>query len=281
MISEYDLHSHSTASDGALSPAELVRQAAACGVKNLALTDHDTTAGLAEARATAEENGITLISGIELSVTWQQRCIHILGLNIDPDYAPLQEGIEGLRRMRIARAVEMGARLQKKGIENAYQGALQLAGEGMITRTHFARFLVDHGYADSFQNAFDRFLGAGKPGFVATRWTDLEEAIGWINGAGGTAVVAHPLRYKLSGAWLRRLLDAFKQGGGVGIEIVCGSSSSNDIRCAADAARRFDLLGSVGSDYHSPEKPWTQLGRLPPLPNSITPIWSVWPRHGH
>ncbi len=281
MISEYDLHAHSTASDGALSPAELVRQARACGVKNLALTDHDTTDGLAEARASAEENGITLIPGIELSVTWQQRCIHIIGLNIDPDYAPLQEGIVGLRNMRLSRAVEMGARLQKKGIENAYEGALQLAGKGMITRTHFARYLVDHGHAGSFQNAFDRFLGAGKPGFVVTRWTDLEEAIGWINGAGGTAVVAHPLRYKLTGAWLCRLLDAFKQCGGVGIEIVCGSSSGNDIRCAAEQARRFDLLGSVGSDYHSPEKPWIQLGRLPPLPNSITPVWSVWPRPRH
>jgi 3',5'-nucleoside bisphosphate phosphatase len=281
MISEYDLHAHSTASDGALSPAELVRQASACGVKNLALTDHDTTEGLAEAQAAAEENGITLIPGIELSVTWQQRCIHILGLNIDPDFAPLQKGIAELRKMRVSRAIEMGARLQKKGIEDAYEGALQLAGKGMITRTHFARYLLDRGHADSFQDAFDRFLGAGKPGFVATRWTDLEEAIGWINGAGGTAVVAHPLRYKLTGAWLRRLLDAFKQCGGVGIEIVCGSSSDNDIRSTADAARRFDLLGSVGSDYHSPEKPWIQLGCLPPLPNSITPIWSVWPRHGH
>lgn len=278
MISRYDLHSHSTASDGALTPQGLVQAALNQGLKNLALTDHDTTSGLEEARTAAEHTNLRLIPGIELSVTWQSRCIHILGLNIAAGHAPLQEGLARLQSMRTSRAMEMAKRLHKKGIENVYDAVKQLAGDGMITRTHFARHLVNRGHASSIQNAFDRFLGPGKPGFVSSQWAELEEAIRWITGAGGTAVIAHPLRYKLTGAWLRRLFDDFKRSGGMGIEVVCGNSSDNDIRDTAEKARRFDLFGSVGSDYHSPDQPWIQLGRLAPLPEGVRPIWSLWPQ---
>jgi predicted metal-dependent phosphoesterase TrpH len=281
MISEYDLHTHSTASDGSLTPSELVRQARQFGVRHLALTDHDSTAGLAEAEAAATSGGITLIAGIELSVTWCRHCIHILGLNIDPSNRRLQQGITAIQSLRVSRAREMGARLKKKGIEGAFQGALQLAGEGMLTRTHFARFLVNQGHVDTIQGAFDRFLGVDKPAYVAVRWAELEQALDWINDAGGTAVIAHPMRYRLSGAGLRRLLDAFKQCGGRGLEVVCGNSSDDLIRCAAEQARRFGLLGSVGSDFHGPEQTWIQLGRLAALPAGIQPVWSVWPQSGH
>ncbi|MEN8261024.1 MAG: PHP domain-containing protein [Pseudomonadota bacterium] len=276
MTSEYDLHCHSSASDGTLTPSELVRQAHAAGVKTLALTDHDTVAGIPEAVREAATTDMTLLAAIELSVTWRGKCLHLVGLNIDSAFEPLLRGIDKIQATRIDRAEQIARRLAKKGIEGASDAVNALADKGMITRTHFARFIVSQDKADSLQHAFDRYLSRGKPAYVPTIWATLEEAVGWIRGAGGIAVLAHPLRYKLSSNAMRKLLSAFKESGGQGIEVVCGRNNSGDIQTSAGHARRFNLAGSVGSDFHSPENPWIALGRLAPLPADITPVWSLW-----
>lgn len=280
MSSIYDLHSHSTASDGALSPSELVQKASEAGVKVLALTDHDTLAGLAEARRAARQCGLTLIDGVELSVTWQDQCFHIVGLNVNAHHEPLRQGIEHLQTIRVERAREMARCLAKRNIPGAYEAVVKMAGGGMITRTHFARYLVGQGYAKDVRSVFERFLVKGKPGYVPTQWAELEAAIGWIESAGGVAVLAHPLRYKLTGNKMRRLLAAFREAGGRGIEIVWGNSSAQDIQTCAAYARQFELAGSVGSDFHSPENSWLRLGRLAPLPSAIKPVWALWPDEG-
>lgn len=276
MISHYDLHCHSTASDGALEPEALVQLAAAAGVRQLALTDHDTVAGLAAARRAAQALEIELISGVEISVSWNRKCFHIVGLDIDPAGDRLTAGLARLQEIRRQRAEKMDASLAKHRIHGALDAVQAMAGKGMITRTHFARFLVANGYADSISGVFERYLVHGKPGYVATQWADLEEAIEWISQAGGAAVVAHPQRYQLTGSWLRRFLNAFQACGGLGIEVVCGNSTPAQITTCADYARRFRLMGSVGSDFHDPAFPWIGLGKLAPLPEGITPIWDYW-----
>ncbi len=273
----YDLHTHSTASDGAYAPAELVRQAASFGIDVLALTDHDSTAGVAEAHAAAVEAGIRLIPAVEVSVTWQSKTLHIVGLNIDPDHPPLREGLARLRTLRDERALEIGRRLDKHGIPGVFEAVSVLAGEGMVTRTHFAKYLAGLGLAGDVGDAFKRYLAHGKPGHVPTHWTDLEVAIAWIRGAGGAAVIAHPRRYKFTGSWLRRLVVEFREMGGVGIEVACGTAPPGDVQATADLARRFDMLASIGSDFHSPDNVWPKLGRLPPVPVGLTPVWSLWP----
>ncbi|MGZ8214250.1 MAG: PHP domain-containing protein, partial [Methylosarcina sp.] len=210
----HDLHCHSTASDGALSPKELVQRARQQGVTTLALTDHDTTAGLAEARAAAAEAGIQLINGIELSTTWQGKCLHIVGLGIDPAYPPLSEAIHNLQFTRLHRAEEIAHKLEKKRIPGALAAVQKAAGEGMITRTHFADFLLSQGYVSTQQEAFDRYLAKGKPAYVATSWAELNIGVNWIKQSGGIAVLAHPLRYDLTASWMRRLLTEFKAIGG-------------------------------------------------------------------
>ncbi len=276
MSADYDLHTHSRSSDGFFSPAELVTAAAVSGVKMLALTDHDCIDGLEAAAKTARGQGIELISGIELSVTWREKCIHIVGLNIDAASAPLLGGIERLQRTRNARAEEMGRRLAKHGVEGAYAAVRALAGAGMITRTHFARFLVQRGHAASVRAVFGSFLTPGKPGYVATQWAELDEAVGWIRHAQGVAVLAHPLRYRLTACWMRRLLADFKDAGGQGIEVISGNSSPADTRSCVDYAQQFELHGSAGSDFHSPADNWLKLGRLAPLPDQIKPVWQIW-----
>ncbi len=276
MISPYDLHSHSTASDGALSPADLVCLAAETGVTHLALTDHDSVAGIQEAIEAAHQHSIQLIPGVEISVTWEKKCFHVLGLHINPDAASLAQGLKRLQILRRERAEKMDANLEKHGIRGALQEVRAMAGEGMITRTHFARFLVSQGYAKDMADVFEKFLVRGKPGYVATQWADLEEALAWILKAGGIAVLAHPLRYKLTGAWLRRFLTAFRSNGGAGIEVVCGNSTPVQIETCADYARRYRLMGSVGSDFHDPAFPWIELGNLAPLPPGVTPVWESW-----
>lgn len=273
-VTGYDLHTHSTASDGGYPPAELVRQAAAAGIAHLALTDHDSTAGLAEAQATAQATGIRLIPGAEISTTWQGKTLHIVGLGIDPDAEPLRLGLARLQALRDERAVEIGRRLDRHGIPGVFEAVREQAGGGMVTRTHFAKHLARLGLAGSTRDAFERYLAHGKPGHVATRWAELEETIGWINSAGGVAVVAHPQRYKLTGSWLRRLLGEFRELGGAGIEVVSGTAAPGEVQSSAEWARRFDLLGSVGSDFHSPENIWPKLGRLPPLPPDLAPVWN-------
>jgi predicted metal-dependent phosphoesterase TrpH len=272
----YDLHTHSTVSDGSYSPAELVRQAHAAGVTHLALTDHDCTNGLAEAQAAAELIGLRLIPAVEISTTWNGKSIHVVGLNIDPACQELQTGLLKLQSLRLSRAQEMGLRLEKKGIAGGFAAASALAGTGMITRTHFARFLAGAGLAASVRDVFDHYLVQGKPGYVPTEWAGLDEAVGWIKTAGGVAVVAHPQRYKLTGNWLARLLREFKSAGGEALEVIAGSTSLGDLQSSASAARRHGLLASVGSDFHSPDNVWLKLGSLPQLPADLTPVWSLW-----
>jgi len=274
--STHDLHTHSTASDGTLSPAGLVERAHALGVSVLALTDHDSLGGLEAAAASACTLGVDLVPGIELSVTWEKRLLHVVGLKIDPTHGPLIEGIARLAGIREARAEKMGAHLDKRGIPGAYAGARALAGGGMLTRTHFARYLAGQGHAPDVGAVFKHYLVRGKPGYVKTDWAALDEAVGWIRGAGGTAVLAHPLRYRMTRAWMDRTLAAFIEAGGTSIEVVYGSNTPQDNHAAATYARRFGLSGSVGSDFHSPDVPWTALGRLPALPGDITPVWQTW-----
>lgn len=276
MPENYDLHCHSTASDGALSPTELVQRAHEHGVTSLALTDHDTVAGLAEAQAAASTTaGIRLIPGIELSSSWRNKCFHIVGLGINPAHPPLAEATRNLQLMRMERAEKMADKLEKKRIPGALEAVKKAAGDGMITRSHFADFLLSQFHVASQQEAFDRYLGAGKAAFVPTAWSELELTVNWITGAGGVAVLAHPLRYKLTASWMKRLLTAFKEAGGQGIEVVTGRYDADEIKRVANYATGFDLAGSVGSDFHSPANPWVELGRLAPLPPNIKPVWEL------
>lgn len=272
----YDLHSHSTASDGTLSPAELVARAHARGVHVLALTDHDSTEGLAEAAATAGDVGLDLVPGVEISVSWNSQTVHIIGLHVDPANQALQAGLAGLRGFRDWRAQEIARRLEKHGIADTYEGAKAYAKGSIVSRTHFARLLVERGEARDLQQVFKRFLVHGKPGFVSGEWAKLEDAVNWITGAGGQAVIAHPARYRLTATRLRMLFTEFKGMGGAGIEVVSGSHSRDDYFTLANYAKQFGLLASSGSDYHGPEHPWIELGRLPELPKLCTPIWTDW-----
>ncbi|GAB4509764.1 MAG: PHP domain-containing protein [Sulfuricaulis sp.] len=272
----YDMHTHSLRSDGTLTPSELVQRAHAAGVRVLALTDHDVTDGIAEAQTAATRLGLKLIAGVEISVTWQNQTLHIVGLNISPEQPELQQGLGRLREFRQWRAEEMGRRLQKKRIEGAYEGAARLAKGMIISRTHFARFLVDQGYVRGTQQAFRQFLLRGKPGHVPGRWAALAEAVQWIVSAGGQAVVAHPARYKLSAGKLRQFLGEFRECGGAAIEVISGSHTPDANRHFAGIAKEYGFLASAGSDYHGPEKTWMDLGRLPALPEGCIPVWRDW-----
>lgn len=273
----YDLHAHSRASDGTLTATGLVERAAANGVDVLALTDHDTIDGIAEARAAADMAGIRLIPGVEVSVTWQRQTIHIVGLNVDPNNTELQVGLTGLQSFRDWRAEEIGRRLEQAGIMDTYSEARALARGRIVSRTHFAHVLVARGHAKDVRQVFKRFLVKNKPGYVSGQWTSLEDCVRWIRAAGGQAVVAHPARYGLTATKLKRLLGEFKEHGGVGMEVVSGSHSRDDVARMAAIARTMDMLASSGSDYHGPENPWTDLGRLEALPSGLTPVWQDWP----
>ena len=272
----YDLHTHSYASDGALSPSALVERAQLGGVQVLSLTDHDTVAGLEEARSKAEAMGLRFVAGIELSVTWCKKNIHVIGLNIDPLNERLSEGIHRIQSIRVERALLMGQKLEKSGIPGAYEGALEKAGIGMVTRTHFAQFLVEKGLAKDVRDVFNHYLKPGKPGYVHTDWVEMREAVEWISQAGGVAVLAHPMRYQLTRSWLGRLCAEFKEAGGIGIEVVSGSAPPGEVQSLAAHALRYELLASCGSDFHSPDYLWQRLGPLAPFPQGLTPIWSAW-----
>ncbi len=276
MPSRYDLHTHSTASDGTLSPQELVRHAKDMGVQVLALTDHDSTEGIAAAKQEAIAVGITLISGVEVSTNWSGASIHLVGLGVDLECKELQSGLAGLRDLREQRAQEMGRRLEQSGISGAYDGARELAFGKLIGRAHFARFLVEAGHAESVRKVFKRYLKRGKPGYVASSWVALEEAVRWIHAAGGLALIAHPARYPFTNSKMRRLLGEFVEMGGDGLEVVSGSYSRDDVVNMARYAREFNLLASVGSDYHGPENRWIEVGRLPQLPVEVQPVWQRW-----
>jgi predicted metal-dependent phosphoesterase TrpH len=279
MSSNYDLHSHSLASDGTLAPDALLRAAHAGGVDVLALTDHDTTDGIAEAVATADELGMQLVPGVEISVSWQAQTIHVLGIGIDPGNAALQAGLAGLRDFRDWRAEEIGRRLARAGIGGAYTGARALARGNIVSRTHFAHFLVEQGHAKNVREVFRRFLVHNKPGYVSGEWAEMEAALGWIRAAGGLALIAHPARYRMTASKLRRLTGEFSDCGGAGMEVVSGSHTRDNIQAMAALCRSEGLLASSGSDYHGPENCWIKLGQLPALPAGCAPVWESehWP----
>ena len=271
-----DLHCHSTVSDGLLAPAEVVRRAHGNGVELLALTDHDELGGLDEARATADEIGLRLVDGVEISISWgDDQTVHIVGLGVDPSNPALREGLQQVRNGRDARAGRMAAELDKVGIHGAYQGALRHAGNpALVGRSHFARYIFEQGHARDVKSVFDYWLAKGKPGYVAHAWATLGEALGWIIGAGGIAVIAHPGRYRMSKAERQELFVAFKDLGGRGIEVLSGSAKDDEVREFSRIAREFGFLASRASDFHGPGESWMDLGKLPDLPDGMTPVWS-------
>ena len=278
MTPRYDLHCHSTRSDGLLSPAAVVRRAASRGVDVLALTDHDEISGLAEATQAAREVGIDFVAGSELSVNWQDLTVHVVALNIDPEDAPLSSGLESIRIGRTGRAKRIGASLAAAGIPGAYEGAMKyVTSEQLVSRTHFARYLVEAGYTRDVKDVFRNYLVPGKPGYVEHEWTTLPQAIGWIHGAGGVAVLAHPGRYKVDGsAGMRRLLGDFKDAGGDALEVLSPSHTNAQVAEFATHARLHGFAASTGSDYHGPGESTLDLGDLPPLPAGVEPVWKRW-----
>ncbi len=279
-MDNFDLHNHSNCSDGLLTPAKLVALAARGGCDAVALTDHDTTAGLSEARLSAADAGLRFISGVEISVTWRpenlRTTLHIVGLNIDPGNAALQAGLRSIRDGRKARAQRIAAEFDHIGIEGTLAGAYRHAeNPDMIGRTHFARFLVERKVARDVASVFRRFMVAGKPAFVAHRWAALEDAVRWITGAGGIAVIAHPGRYKISTPEKRQLLTEFKSLGGKAIEVVTGSHTRQHFSEYARLAREFGLLASRGADYHGPGESTFLPGKLPQLPADVDPVWQA------
>lgn len=277
MTPNYDLHNHSNCSDGAHRPSELVRIASEAGATVIALTDHDCTYGLAEAAEAAVVAGIGFVPGVEISVTWEDSTIHIVGLNIDATNPALVAGLASIRNGRISRGREMAKDFDALGIAGTFEGAWALAeNKEMLGRTHFARYLVEKGVVPDVSRAFDRFLVKGRPGYVAHEWAKLGDAVAWIRGAGGIAVIAHPGRYKITHEAMRRLIAEFIAAGGEAIEVVTGSHTTDQYRQYARLAREFNLLASRGADFHglgeSPHRP----GTLPPLPADLTPVWARW-----
>jgi len=276
MSLRYDLHTHSNASDGILSPGELLEQASQSGIHYLALTDHDSTQGLAEAESAVRAlPTLELVPGVEISVTWNGRLINIVGLGIDRHSPTLENGLNILQKKRSTRAFGIAARLENLGIQNAYESAVHYAPGNNISRTHFARLLVDRGRASNLRKAFQNFLRPGGPAYVDCQWASLDQAVDWIVQAGGVAVVAHPARYKLGLQKLRGLLGEFKECGGRAIEVVGSGYSPNVANVMARLAKEFDLLASVGSDFHDPGNCHPKLGRLPGLPRGCRPVWDV------
>lgn len=271
-----DLHCHSVVSDGTLTPEALAARASANGVELWALTDHDEIGGQQRAAAAAKSNGMKYLTGTEVSVTFLNQTVHIVGLGFDADNQALKDGLRQTRGGREQRAMEMADGLAKVGIKDAYAGALKFVGNPeLISRTHFARFLVESGVCKETNEVFRKFLTEGKPGFVAHRWATLKDAVTWITGAGGMAVIAHPARYKFTPNEEFALFTEFKGHGGQGVEVVTGSHTAAEYLIYADTAREFGLAASRGSDFHSPDESHTELGTLPLLPGNLTPVWDV------
>ena len=277
MAAIFDLHCHSTVSDGLLSPPELVAHAAKRGVKVLALTDHDDLGGLQAAREAALLHGIQFINGVEISVTWKRRTLHIVGLKVDIHNAPLKAALDKVRIGRDERAQEMGADLARVGIHGAYEGAKLLAKQSIITRTHFARFLVANGHAKDTKSVFKKYLVKGKPGFKEHEWMDLKSAINLINQAGGQAVIAHPGRYDLGTINMLLLMHEFRSLGGSAIEVVTGSHTPPQYQQFAKMAHKFSLKSSLGSDFHGSGISYMEMGCIPDLPEGCVPVWDGWP----
>ena len=271
-----DLHCHSTRSDGTLTPPEVAERAFDRGVELWALTDHDDLGGQAEAAATAHQLGMDWISGVEISVTFARETVHIVGLGFDVDDTELNAGLARIRKGRTQRAKDMGEGLAKAGIPGAYEGALQfVSNPDLVSRTHFARWLIETGVCSDHGGVFRRYLTPGKPGYVDHRWAGLGEAVRWITGAGGAAVIAHPARYRFTATEEFALFSEFKAHGGEGVEVLTSSHGQADVKKYAAMAVEFDLHASRGSDFHSPLESRVDLGALPALPSGLRPIWEA------
>jgi predicted metal-dependent phosphoesterase TrpH len=271
-----DLHCHSVVSDGTLTPEALAQRAKANGVELWALTDHDEIGGLARAAVAAQAEGLHFLTGVEISVTFIGHTVHIVGLGFDANDKALIAGLQQTRGGRGQRAKDMAEGLAKVGINGAYEGALKFAGNhDLISRTHFARFLVETKVCKDTYEVFRKYLTEGKPGFVEHRWATLKDAVTWITQAGGIAVIAHPARYKFSTNEEYALFTEFKAHGGQGVEVITGSHTPAEYLSYADTAREFDLAVSRGSDFHSPDESHTELGTLPFLPGTLKPVWEL------
>jgi predicted metal-dependent phosphoesterase TrpH len=268
-----DLHTHSNCSDGTLSPADLVGRAAAAGVEVLALTDHDTVAGLEAARHSAGLLGLRLVPGVEISASWRAQSIHVLGLWIDPAAAQLRSALDTQGERRRERMRKICARLAKLGLPGDALLAAVQASPGLPTRAHLARALLAGGHVERADDAFRKYLGQGKPANVAAEWPGLEEVVGWIRAAGGVAALAHPIRYALSAGARRQLIADFTAAGGGALEVVSGANGAEHVDAVAVMAVKHGLMGSVGSDFHDPELTWNPLGRSLKLPDCVTPVW--------
>ena len=272
-----DLHCHSNVSDGVLAPAAVAAYARKSGVDVWALTDHDEVGGIKAARTAAKDLGMRFVAGVEISVTWANETVHIVGLQIDEDNRALIEGLAATRNGREARGREIAAQLEQAGIPGAYEGALNYVGNpDLMSRTHFARYLVEIGVCGSTSEVFRRYLTEGKPGYVPHRWASLEDAVRWIRGAGGIPVIAHPGRYKFSDTAQGVLFDEFRQLGGNTIEVVTGSHTPDQYATYAELARRYGFLASRGTDFHAPGEARVEFAELPPLPAGLTPVWHDW-----
>lgn len=271
-----DLHCHSVVSDGTLTPEALAERAKTNGVELWSLTDHDEIGGQHRAAAAAKANGMKYLTGTEISVTFAGETVHIVGLGFDADDAAMQQGLHATRGGRSQRAMEMSASLAQAGIEGAYEGALKFVGNPeLISRTHFARFLVESGVCKETSEVFRKYLTEGKPGYVPHRWASLHDAVAWITSAKGVAVIAHPARYKFSPTEEYALFTEFKAHGGQAVEVITGSHSTQEYLKYAETAREFGLAASRGSDFHSPDEGHTDLGILPFLPDDLTPVWEL------
>lgn len=272
----FDFHCHSTASDGSLTPTELVTRAAGAGVELLALTDHDTLAGLDEATQTAAEHGIRLVPGIEVSVQWDTRELHIVGLGFDPAHPAIRELVDYQQQARVNRAEKIGQKLDRAAcMTGAYAKAAALSGQNAPGRPWFAQVLVSEGKARNDQHAFNRFLKPGQSAFVKTPWLTLSEAVQAIRAAGGVAVLAHPTRYGLTRKKLRTILAEFAEAGGQGLETQTPGLNPNQRQLLDECLRDFNLLASGGSDFHTPRQTWLELGKVPPMPEHATPVWQA------
>lgn len=272
-----DLHSHTTASDGRLEPKDLVERALSFDIEVLAITDHDTVDGLALAKQHVQDNNlpIKIINGIEISTVWQNKDIHIVGLNIDPENEQLSALIEQQKQHRITRSELIAERLQKATREGVLEEVRQIAGDAPVTRAHFAKWLVDNGYAKTMQMVFKKYLTRNNPGYVPPNWCSMKDAVDAIHAAGGLAVLAHPGRYKLTAKWIKRLLAAFVDANGDAMEVAQPQQAQQERRNLADYAIQYKLLASQGSDFHYPS-PWMELGRNLWLPAGVEPVWKDW-----
>lgn len=272
-----DLHNHTQASDGSLSPHELVELAVERGVDELAITDHDSVAGVLALREQAHDFDIKIVEGVEISAGWGKHTLHIVGLNIDPEHSALSSFLKLQQQKRYTRALEMAHKMQKAGVEQAVNDVeTMLQEQNMVCRTHLAQYLLDKGAVNNFANAFKKYLAKGGKAFVKDDWFELEDAIAIIKQAGGVPVLAHPTRYKMGSNQLHELIQTFQRLGGEAIEVCYPNIHPGKKNLLANWVQKYNLLASQGSDFHSPDKPWALLGKFPPMPDNVTPVWTAW-----